>query len=112
LAIKAGILAWTDADIDIAIIACMRRWINQRGNTDTAGELLRDVQQVRQTVAATFKDHFIHLCLKNRRLVPASPAAISARRRQRRSTATSKTTASWCGRTHGSAGGPEWMSTP
>jgi hypothetical protein len=74
MAIEAGILPWTIADVDAAIIACMRRWVNQRGNIDTAGELLREIGRRRQTIATTIGDRFIHLDLKGRRLVPASAA--------------------------------------
>jgi uncharacterized protein (DUF927 family) len=74
MAIEAGILPWTVAEVDAAIIACMKRWLQQRGNIDTAGELLREIQRRRQRIAATIGDRFIHLDLKGRRLVPASPA--------------------------------------
>ena len=74
MATEAGILPWTVADIDTAVVACMERWLNQRGNVDTAGELLREIRQRRRLIAATIKDHFIHLSLEGRRLVPASAA--------------------------------------
>jgi hypothetical protein len=70
----AGIVPWAVADIDAAIIACMQRWLRQRGNIDLAGELLREIRQRRQMFAVTINDRFIHLCLKDRRLVPASVA--------------------------------------
>jgi uncharacterized protein (DUF927 family) len=74
MAIEAGILPWTIADVDTAIIACMKRWLQQRGNIDTAGELLREIERRRQTIAATIDDRFIHLEIKGRRLAPASAA--------------------------------------
>jgi uncharacterized protein (DUF927 family) len=74
MAIEAQILPWAVADIDAAIIACMERWLKERGNIDTAGELLREIQRRRQTIAATIGDRFIHLDLKGRRLAPASAA--------------------------------------
>jgi hypothetical protein len=74
MAAAAGIVPWAVADIDSAIIACMQRWLCQRGNIDTAGELLREIRRRRQMFAATINDRFIHVCLKDRRLVPASVA--------------------------------------
>jgi hypothetical protein len=52
----------------------MERWLQQRGNTDAAGELLQEIQRVRQTFAATMGDRFIRLRLNRGRLVPASAA--------------------------------------
>jgi uncharacterized protein (DUF927 family) len=72
MAAAAGIVPWAVADIDVAIVACMGRWLQQRGNIDTAGELLREIRRRRQVIAATIDDHFIHLSFKGRRLVPAS----------------------------------------
>jgi len=74
MAIEAGILPWTIADVHTAIIACMKRWLQQRGNIDTAGELLREIRRRRQTIAATIGDRLIHLDIKRRRLAPASAA--------------------------------------
>ena len=74
MAATAGIVPWTAADIDDGIVACMKRWLHQRGNIDTAGELLREISQRRQTIAATINDRFIRLGVKGRRLVPVSAA--------------------------------------
>src|SRR5262249_44223605 len=41
MAIAAGLLPWTVAEADTGIVACMGRWAAQRGNVDTAGEVLR-----------------------------------------------------------------------
>lgn len=68
----AGIVPWSVSDIDIAIIACMERWLEQRGNVDTAGELLREIKRRRQMLAAAIADHFTYLTVKGRRIVPAS----------------------------------------
>ena len=67
-------MPWTIADVHTAIIACMKRWLQQRGNIDTAGELLREIRRRRQTIAATIGDRLIHLDIKRRRLAPASAA--------------------------------------
>jgi hypothetical protein len=52
----------------------MARWLKQRGNIDTAGELLREIMRRRRIIAATIDNRFIHLSLAGRRLVPASVA--------------------------------------
>jgi hypothetical protein len=62
------------AVIDAGIISCMDRWVKQRVNVDTAGELLRGVQRIRRLIAATINDRFVHLRFERRRLVPASAA--------------------------------------
>jgi hypothetical protein len=74
MAAIAEIVPWSVADIDEAIISCMARWLRQRGNVDTSGELLREIERRRQMVAATIDDRFIHLRIEKRRLVPASAA--------------------------------------
>jgi uncharacterized protein (DUF927 family) len=74
IAIEAGILPWAVADTDAGIIACMQRWVNQRVNIDTTGELLRQIEQRRKGLAATINHRFIHLRVEGRRLVPASAA--------------------------------------
>ena len=74
MASAARIVPWSVAEIDAAIIKCMQRWLNQRGNIDTAGELLQEIRWRRQMIAATVNDRFIHLTVKGRRLVPASAA--------------------------------------
>jgi hypothetical protein len=74
IAVEAGILPWTVTDTDAGIIACMQRWVNQRVNIDTTGELLRQIERRRRGLAATINDRFIHLRVEGRRLVPASAA--------------------------------------
>jgi uncharacterized protein (DUF927 family) len=74
IAIEAGILPWTIADTDTGIIACMQRWVNQRGNVNEAGELLREIERRRNRFAATADDRLIRLAVDGRRrLVAASP---------------------------------------
>ena len=74
MATAAEIVPWSVDDINTGIIACMSRWLQQRGNVDTGGELLRGIKYCRQLIAATIGDRFIRLTLKNHRLVPASAA--------------------------------------
>ena len=45
MAIAAGLLPWTVEDADTGIVACMERWVKQRGNIDTAGELVRAARE-------------------------------------------------------------------
>jgi uncharacterized protein (DUF927 family) len=75
LAVEAEIMSWSTDDTDAGIIACMDRWVRQRGNTDAAGELLQEISRRRQTFAATIDDRLIRLARDERgRLVPASTA--------------------------------------
>jgi hypothetical protein len=74
MASAAGIVPWSVLDINAGIIACMQRWLQQRGNVDTAGELVREIRRRRRMFAAITNDRFIHLSIKGRRLVPASTA--------------------------------------
>jgi hypothetical protein len=72
MAIEAKILPWVKADTDAGIIACMQRWVKQPGNTDSSGELLRDIEQRRKAIAVTIDDRFIRLTVENGRLAPVS----------------------------------------
>jgi uncharacterized protein (DUF927 family) len=74
MVIEANILPWAQADTDVAIVACMRRWLNQRGNIDTAGELLREIERRRRMFAATANDRLIRLDIVERQLVAVSLA--------------------------------------
>ena len=46
MAIAAGLLPWTVEEADAGIVACMGRWVAQRGNVDTAGEVVRAAREV------------------------------------------------------------------
>ena len=46
MAIAAGLLPWTVEEADMGIVACMGRWVAQRGNVDTAGEVMRAAREV------------------------------------------------------------------
>ena len=68
-------MPWSIADADAGILACLKRWAKQRGNLDTAGELLRGVNQLRAVISATLADRFIHLHKDAKgHLVPATEA--------------------------------------
>jgi hypothetical protein len=60
MAIAAGFLPWTEADS--GIVACMQRWAAQRGNVDTAGEIVRAAREVERELVAGIGDRFIHIC--------------------------------------------------
>jgi uncharacterized protein (DUF927 family) len=75
MAIAAGLLPWAVNESDTGIVACMQRWVAQRGNLDTAGEIVRAAHDVEQKLAAGLRDRFIHLNKsKTGKLVPATEA--------------------------------------
>jgi uncharacterized protein (DUF927 family) len=75
MAIAAGLLPWTIEEADVGIIACMQRWVTQRGNVDTAGEVVRAASEVKRKLAASLWDQFIHINKsKTGKLIPATEA--------------------------------------
>jgi uncharacterized protein (DUF927 family) len=77
MAIGAGLLPWTIEEADAGIVACMSRWVKQRGNLDTAGEVQRAVVELERKIAAALADRFIHLRQDARgHWVPASDAEV------------------------------------
>src|SRR5262245_56579245 len=52
MAITAGLLPWTVEEADMGIVACMGRWVLQRGNLDIAGEVVRAAREVERKLAA------------------------------------------------------------
>jgi hypothetical protein len=62
MAIEADLLPWSIENADAGIIACMRRWAGQRGNVDTAGEVVRAASQLETSVIAGMNNgRFIHI---------------------------------------------------
>ena len=61
MAIAASLLPWAVNESDMGIVACMQRWAAQRGNLDTAGEVLRAVREVERKLTASLRDWFIHI---------------------------------------------------
>jgi hypothetical protein len=61
MAIAAGLLPWTVAEADAGIVACMQRWLGQRGNIDVAGEILRAARDLEARLEAAMVDRYIHL---------------------------------------------------
>jgi uncharacterized protein (DUF927 family) len=76
MAIAAGLLPWTVEEADMGIVACMGRWVTQRGNVDTAGEVVRAAREVERKLAAGFRDRFIHInkSKTGNKLIPATEA--------------------------------------
>ena len=74
MASAARIVPWAVDDINAGIIGCMSRWLQQRGNIDTAGETLRQIKQRQHEIAVSLDFRFIHLRIEGHRLVPASEA--------------------------------------
>jgi uncharacterized protein (DUF927 family) len=76
MAIAAGLLPWTVEEADMGIVACMGRWVAQRGNVDTAGEVMRAAREVERKLAAGLRDQFIHIhkSKAGNKLIPATEA--------------------------------------
>jgi uncharacterized protein (DUF927 family) len=76
MAIAAGLLPWTVEEADMGIVACMGRWVAQRGNVDTAGEVMRAAREVERKLAAGLGDQFIHInkSKTGNKLIPATEA--------------------------------------
>jgi hypothetical protein len=75
MAIEANALPWTLEEADAGLIACLDRWVAQRGNIDAAGEIVRAAHEVKRRIAADLQDRFIHLNKSETgKLVPATEA--------------------------------------
>jgi uncharacterized protein (DUF927 family) len=74
MVINAGLLPWTIEEADADIVACMERWVEQRGNADTAGELLRAAREIEREIAAGLTDRFIHIRKAGKRWAPVTEA--------------------------------------
>ena len=76
MAIAAGLLPWTAEEADMGIAACMGRWVAQRGNVDTAGEVMRAACEVERKLAAGLRDQFIYInkSKAGNKLIPATEA--------------------------------------
>jgi hypothetical protein len=76
MAIAAGLLPWAVDESDKGIVACMRRWVAQRGNLDTAGEVVRAAREVERELASRLDDSFIHIRKSRNKWVPVSEADV------------------------------------
>jgi hypothetical protein len=80
MAIAAGLLPWTVEDADTGIIACMERWVRQRGNVDTAGEVMRAAREVERDLMVSLSDNFIHIHKAGKGWTPVGEADESKQR--------------------------------
>jgi hypothetical protein len=74
MAIEADLLPWTTESADAGIVACMRRWAAQRGNVDTAGEIVRAARQIETALLAKLNDSFIHIHRAGKSWAPVTAA--------------------------------------
>jgi uncharacterized protein (DUF927 family) len=61
MVIEANLLPWLIENADAGIVACLGRWVAQRGNLDTAGEIVRAARQIEADLVAELNDRFIHI---------------------------------------------------
>jgi hypothetical protein len=74
MAIAAGLLPWAVEEANLGIVACMGRWVAQRGNLDSAGEIVRAAHQVELELVSGLGDRFIHICRNGNKWAPVSEA--------------------------------------
>jgi hypothetical protein len=74
MAIAAELLPWSVEEADAGIIACMQRWVLQRGNLDTAGEVVRAARQVERELVSGLGENFIHIHKTGGRWKPLTEA--------------------------------------
>ena len=74
MAIVAGLLPWSVKEADAGIVACMQRWVAQRGNLDTAGEVVRAARQVERELVSGLGERFIHIRRSGNKWMPVSEA--------------------------------------
>jgi putative DNA primase/helicase len=75
MAIVAGLLPWTIEEADMGILACMERWVRQRGNINIAGEVLRATNAVKRELVAGLDSRLIRIVRKRGKgWVPATEA--------------------------------------
>jgi putative DNA primase/helicase len=74
MAIEASLLPWTTENADAGIVACMRRWVAQRGNLDIAGEIVRAARQIERELVAGLSVRFVHIHKTANGWAPATEA--------------------------------------
>ena len=72
MAIEANVLPWTVEEADAGLIACLERWVKQRGNTDPATARSRFMADLMRRLADDLSDCFIHIHKVKGRFVPAT----------------------------------------
>ena len=92
MAIEANVLPWTVEEADAGLIACLERWVKQRGNTDPATGRSRFMADLMRRLADDLSDRFIHIHKIKGRLVPATDSDVAKQQTSlRHTTATSRT---------------------
>jgi uncharacterized protein (DUF927 family) len=76
MAIAAELLPWSVEEADAGIIACIQRWVVQRGNIDTAGEIVRAARQIEADLVAGLDDRFIRIHKTSKGWAPATEADV------------------------------------
>ena len=74
MAIAAGLLPWSVEEADAGIAACTQRWVTQRGNVDTAGEVMHAARQVERELVSGLGERFIHIRRSGTKWMPVSEA--------------------------------------
>jgi hypothetical protein len=72
MAIEANVLPWTIEEADAGLIACLERWVKQRGNTDPATARSRFIADFLRRLADDLSDCFICIHKVKNRYLPAS----------------------------------------
>jgi len=84
MAIDARLLPWSIENADVGIMASMRRWAEQRGNVDTAGEIVRAARAVVRKIMASLSDGYIHIHKTGKGWMPVTEADESKQKTARR----------------------------
>ena len=75
MVIAAGLLPWSVEEADTGIIACMNRWVAQRGNLDIAGEVARAAVLFERDLVSGLQAQFIRIDKnKTGKWIPATEA--------------------------------------
>jgi hypothetical protein len=61
MAIEANVLPWTFEEANKGLIACLERWVKQRGNTDPAKARSQFIADFLSKLADDLSDGFIHI---------------------------------------------------
>jgi uncharacterized protein (DUF927 family) len=76
MAVEANVLPWSIEEADAGLIACLERWVRQRGNVDTLGEVLRAARRIEADLVVRLNDHFIHIHKTPKGWAPATEADV------------------------------------
>jgi uncharacterized protein (DUF927 family) len=74
MAIEFSLLPWAIEEADAGIVACMHRWVRQRGNIDVAGELVRAADEAITRIKTALAERFITIRKSKRVWEPVTEA--------------------------------------